>query len=55
MWRLDLAADHLRGGGAKIGEVAAMVGYGSEAALTRAFKAQFGITPGAFRRAAGAG
>jgi AraC-like DNA-binding protein len=52
MWRLDLAADHLRGGGAKIGEIAAMVGYGSEAALTRAFKAQFGVTPGAYRRVA---
>lgn len=54
-WRLDLAADHLRAGGSKIGEIAALVGYGSEAALTRAFKAQFGITPGAFRRASGGG
>jgi AraC-like DNA-binding protein len=53
-WRLDLAADHLRAGGAKIGEIATLVGYGSEAALTRAFKAQFGTTPGAFRRAVGA-
>jgi methylphosphotriester-DNA--protein-cysteine methyltransferase len=24
--------------------------HGSEAALTRAFKARFGVTPGAFRR-----
>jgi AraC-like DNA-binding protein len=49
-WRLDLAADHLKGGTAKIGQIAAQVGYGSEAALTRAFKARFGVTPGAFRR-----
>ncbi len=52
-WRLDLAADHLRAGGATIGEIAALVGYGSEAALTRAFKAQFKITPSAFRRSGG--
>ncbi len=49
-WRLDLAADHLRAGTAKIGEIAAIVGYGSEAAFNRAFKAQFNTTPAAFRR-----
>jgi AraC-like DNA-binding protein len=49
-WRLDLAADHLRTGAHRIGEIAHLVGYGSEAALTRAFKAQFGTTPAAFRR-----
>jgi AraC-like DNA-binding protein len=52
MWRLNLAADQLRAGTARITEIAALVGYGSEAALTRAFKAQFGTTPVAFRRAA---
>ncbi len=51
-WRLNVAADHLRSGTAKIGEIASMVGYGSEAALARAFKAEFGQTPGAFRRTA---
>ncbi len=50
LWRLDLAADHLRAGTLKVNEIAAAVGYGSEAALNRAFKAQFGVTPGAFRR-----
>lgn len=50
VWRLDLAADHLRAGNMKIGKIAAAVGYGSEAALTRAFKQQFGVTPAAFRR-----
>lgn len=49
-WRLDLAADLLRSGSATIGEIAAGVGYGSEAALTRAFKRQFGVTPGRFRQ-----
>lgn len=49
-WRLDLASDQLRAGTATISEIASGVGYGSEAALTRAFKAQFGTTPAAFRR-----
>jgi AraC family transcriptional regulator, alkane utilization regulator len=52
-WRLNLAADHLRAGTARISEIAGQVGYGSEAALTRAFKAQFGTTPAAFRRGLG--
>jgi transcriptional regulator GlxA family with amidase domain len=49
-WRLDLAAHHLRAGAAKVSDIAALVGYGSEAALNRAFKAQFGATPAVFRR-----
>jgi AraC-like DNA-binding protein len=53
-WRLDLAAEHLRAGTSGIGEIAALIGYGSEAALTRAFKAQFGTTPARFRREGGA-
>jgi AraC-like DNA-binding protein len=53
-WRLDLAADHLRAGGDSLSRIAERVGYGSEAALTRAFKKQFGIPPAQFRKA-GAG
>ena len=49
-WRLDLAADQLKSGSTKIAQIAVMVGYGSEAALSRAFKTQFGVTPAAFRR-----
>jgi AraC-like DNA-binding protein len=49
-WRLDLAAQHLRAGTARIGEIVAFVGYGSETALTRAFKAQFGTSPARFRQ-----
>ena len=52
-WRLHLAAEHLRVGTVRIGEITALVGYGSEAALTRAFKAQFNTTPAAFRRMGG--
>ena len=50
VWRLDLAADLLRAGDASIADVAARVGYSSESALTRAFKAQFAVTPAVFRR-----
>ncbi|MBV9563679.1 MAG: helix-turn-helix transcriptional regulator [Bradyrhizobium sp.] len=50
VWRLDLAADHLRSGSASISQIAHQVGYGSEAALTRAFKARFKATPAQFRR-----
>ena len=53
-WRLDLAAEHLRAGTEPIGEIAAIVGYGSGAALTRAFKAQFGTAPARFRKAGAA-
>ncbi|CCD97723.1 Transcriptional regulator, AraC-family (fragment) [Bradyrhizobium sp. STM 3809] len=52
-WRLNLAADQLRSGTFTIGEIASAVGYGSEAALSRAFKTQFGVTPSAFRRSGG--
>lgn len=52
IWRLDLAADHLHASTTRIGDIASQVGYSSEAAFNRAFKAQFGITPAAFRRRA---
>lgn len=48
-WRLDLAANQLRSGRFTITEIALSVGYASESALTRAFKAQFGLTPAAYR------
>ena len=50
LWRLGLAADQLRSGTAAIAEIAENVGYASESALTRAFKAQYGTTPATFRR-----
>jgi transcriptional regulator GlxA family with amidase domain len=48
-WRLDLAADYLRAGEMTIRQIAETTGYGSESALTRAFKVQHRITPAKFR------
>jgi AraC-like DNA-binding protein len=44
-WRLTLAHGLLRQANARVGDVARRVGYNSEAAFSRAFKAQFGIPP----------
>jgi len=44
-WRLTMAADLLRAGTVKVTHVAHSAGYGSEAAFSRAFKAQFGYPP----------
>lgn len=44
-WRLTIAADLLRSGGLKVTEAAQHVGYASDAAFSRAFKAMFGYAP----------
>ena len=44
-WRLDRAAEMLRYGRWPISEVADRVGYTSQAAFSRAFKAQFAMSP----------
>lgn len=44
-WRLTIAADLLRSGGMKVTEAAQRVGYASDAAFSRAFKAHFGYSP----------
>ena len=44
-WRLLLASDMLRRSDILVSEVARRVGYESEAAFSRAFKAQFGFPP----------
>jgi len=49
-WRIQLAASLLRGGKASLAEIADRVGYGSEAALSRAFKRQVGVAPALYRR-----
>jgi transcriptional regulator GlxA family with amidase domain len=51
-WRLQLAARMLKSGSRGIADIAAEVGYESEAAFNRAFKRQFTIPPARFRDAA---
>ena len=49
-WRMRLAADLLRSEDLTLGEIAARVGYQSEAALSRMFSRVMGLPPGAYRR-----
>jgi AraC-like DNA-binding protein len=44
-WRLTLALGLLRQADSRVSDVARKVGYDSDAAFSRAFKAQFGIAP----------
>ncbi len=44
-WRLTLAHGMLRQANARVSDVGRQVGYESEAAFSRAFKAQFGVPP----------
>lgn len=54
-WRMQAALGWLREGDATLAELAARLGYGSEAAFSRAFKRFNGISPGAARRQGEAG
>lgn len=49
-WRLKLAAEALVSSNANVVEIAAEVGYASEAAFNRVFKREFGCPPAQFRR-----
>jgi AraC-like DNA-binding protein len=49
-WRMQLAQDLLRDSTRGLAEIAARVGYESEAAFSRAFKREFGASPAAWRR-----
>ena len=49
-WRIQMAANLLRTTDAGLGEIAERVGYGSEAALSRAFKRTLGVSPANYRR-----
>jgi len=49
-WRLKLAAEMLGSSNANVSEIAAEVGYASEAAFNRVFKREFGCPPAQFRR-----
>lgn len=52
-WRIQLAAGLLRSNNAGLAEIAERVGYGSEAALSRAFKRWVGVAPASYRRTGG--
>jgi len=49
-WRLRLAAEALTSSSKGIADIAAAVGYESEAAFNRAFKRAFGVPPARYRR-----
>src|SRR5256885_119327 len=49
-WRMQIAAGLLSGGNTNMATIAAEVGYGSEAAFSRAFKKSVGVPPSAWRR-----
>ena len=49
-WRLQLAADQLVRGSAKVAAIASQVGYESEAAFSRAFKRETGMSPASWRQ-----
>jgi AraC-like DNA-binding protein/mannose-6-phosphate isomerase-like protein (cupin superfamily) len=53
LWRMHIAAQRLREGRGSIAQIAFAVGYESEASFSRAFKRQFGISPGGWRRQSG--
>ena len=48
-WRLARAARLLRGERANIGRISDQVGYESETAFSRAFKQEYGVSPGQWR------
>lgn len=50
--RFSIAAALLRHGGRSVGEIASRLGYAESAAFSRAFRHRYGISPGAFRKAA---
>jgi transcriptional regulator GlxA family with amidase domain len=49
-WRMQVATQKLRNTSASLAQIAELVGYGSEAAFSRAFKKTFGTAPATWRR-----
>ena len=49
-WRMQLAATLLASTSLGLAEIAEQVGYGSEAALSRAYKRWVGVAPADWRR-----
>ncbi|MGW4073012.1 helix-turn-helix domain-containing protein [Streptomyces asiaticus] len=54
-WRIATAGHLLQGSDTSLRTIAARVGYTSEFALNRAFKREYGTTPGNYRRQCGSG
>lgn len=52
-WRMHRARTLLRDGSVRMGRIARMLGYGSEAAFSTAFKRWNGMAPSEFRKSAG--
>lgn len=52
-WRMQVAAQKLKSTSASLAQVAAMVGYDSEASFSRAFKKSVGTAPATWRRTVG--
>jgi AraC-like DNA-binding protein len=50
-WRIQLACERLKSGREPLARIAEAVGYESEAAFSRAFKREMGVSPGAWRAA----
>lgn len=50
LWRMHLAAQQLREGSSSVAQIGFGIGYDSEAAFSRAFKRQFGESPGTWRK-----
>ena len=53
LWRMHIAAQHLREGRRSVAQIGFGIGYDSEAAFSRAFKRQFGASPGTWRKQSG--
>ena len=51
-YRLERAAEYLRTTTAGIREIARITGYDSEVSISKAFRRQYGTSPGAYRKAA---
>lgn len=51
-WRLATAARLLCSESPSLAQVAGSIGYESEAAFNRAFKREYGVSPGSWRRGA---
>jgi AraC-like DNA-binding protein len=50
LWRMHVAAQRLREGRGSVAQIGFAIGYESEAAFSRAFKRQFGTSPGTWRK-----